>query len=130
MFVLCFYTRTANQFCLLSLLLFDQNISFRIKKNISDQFPDSIHISDLGKEIKTDKEIWEIAKLKNLAIVTFDVDFYDFSIVWGHPPKIILIRSQNQSTHFIAELLNSFQEHIKTFLMEQNTSCLEIIQQE
>lgn len=130
MFALCFYTRTANQFCLISLLLFDQNISFRIKRNISDHFPDSIHISDLGKEIKTDKEIWEIAKHRNLAIVTFDADFYDFSIVWGHPPKIILIRSQNQTTHFVSELLNSFEEHIKTFLREQNTSCLEIIQQE
>ena len=113
-----------------NLLLFDQNISFRIKKNISELFPHSVHISDLGKESKSDKEIWEIAKHRNLAIVTFDVDFYDFSIVWGHPPKIILIRSQNQTTHFVTELLNSFQEHIKTFLREQNTSCLEIIQQE
>lgn len=112
------------------MLLFDQNISFRIKKNISDQFPDSFHISDLSKEIKSDKEIWNIAKQKNLAIVTFDIDFYDFSIVWGHPPKIILVRSQNQTTQFISELLNSFEGHIKAFLTEQNTSCLEIIQQE
>jgi predicted nuclease of predicted toxin-antitoxin system len=112
------------------LLLFDQNISFRIKKTISNQFPDSFHISDISKEIKSDKEIWDIAKQKNLAIVTFDIDFYDFSIVWGHPPKIILVRSQNQTTQFISELLYSFEGHIKTFLMEQNTSCLEIIQQE
>jgi predicted nuclease of predicted toxin-antitoxin system len=75
------------------LLLFDQNISFRIKKLISSAFPNAQHISDFGGSTKSDKEIWEFAKMHNLVIVTFDADFYDFSVIWGHPPKIIWIRS-------------------------------------
>lgn len=39
-------------------LLFDQNISFRIVKQILENFPDSNQISQLGLEDCSDKAIW------------------------------------------------------------------------
>ena len=109
------------------MLLFDQNISFRIKKFLELTFPDSKHISDFGLINKTDKEIWDFAKLKNHIIVTFDADFYDFSIIWNHPPKIIWIRTQNQTTQNVYELFEKYQVAIKDFIADPAMACLEIM---
>jgi predicted nuclease of predicted toxin-antitoxin system len=49
----------------------------------------------------TDNEIWEYARKNNYAIITFDADFYDISIINGHPPKIVWLRTGNISTNEI-----------------------------
>lgn len=74
-------------------LLFDQNISFRLIKRISDIFPESDHVRPLELEDCTDQEIWNYAKSHGFIVVTFDADFYAFSLVWGQPPKIVWIRT-------------------------------------
>lgn len=79
-------------------LLFDQNISHRLLNLIQDILPESKQVRGLGPENQSDKQIWEYAKENEYIIVTFDADFYDFSLVWGHPPKIIWIRTSNQTT--------------------------------
>jgi predicted nuclease of predicted toxin-antitoxin system len=79
-------------------LLFDQNISYKLVSRLNDIFPESRQIRDCGLENSTEKQIWEFAKEKDYVIVTFDGDFYDFSLVWGHPPKIIWLRTFNQTT--------------------------------
>ena len=112
------------------MLLFDQNISFRIKKLIEASFPNVKHITDFGGASKSDKEIWEIAKKQNLVIVTFDADFYDFSVIWGHPPKIIWIRSMYQTTPTVSGLLLKYELNIKDFLKDEMMACLEIIHEE
>ena len=59
---------------------------------------------------------------------TFDSDFYDFSLLYGHPPKIIWLRTFNQSTNNIEVLLTKFIEQIKEFLDDNDdNSCLEIL---
>lgn len=63
-------------------LLFDQNISHRLVTRLKDIFPESRQIRDLDLENSTDKQIWEYAKEYDFTIVTFDGDFYDFSLVW------------------------------------------------
>ena len=110
-------------------LLFDQNISFRIERNIGDVFPGSLHISSCGLMNCEDQEIWEYAKKHHFAIVTFDSDFYDISVINGHPPKILWIRTGNLPTDKIVQLLKSKREIINKFLEHkdfQNISCLEI----
>ena len=70
-------------------LLFDQNISFRVTKKNQHFFPGCKHISDCGLAGHDDSDIWEYAKKYHYAIVTFDSDFYDISLIKGHPPKIV-----------------------------------------
>ncbi len=108
-------------------LLFDQNISFRLSKKIQDIFPGSEQIRVLGLENKSDKEIWEFAKAQNFTIVTFDIDFYDFSLIWGSPPKIVWMRLSDQRTEKIESLLRNRQEIIKDFFESDNLDCLELI---
>jgi predicted nuclease of predicted toxin-antitoxin system len=110
-------------------LLFDQNISFRIAKIISDQYPNAKQVRELGLENSTDLEIWEYAKSNGFAIVTFDSDFYDLSVIKGSPPKIVWLRIGNSSTENTAKALLDNVELIKDFVTDrsfEDLSCLEI----
>lgn len=110
-------------------LLFDQNISFRITKKLFDLFPDCQHVSDCGLMNCDDTNIWEYARQNDFSIVTFDSDFYDISVINGHPPKIIWLRSGNLTTKKITELVILNKDAIKRFLANEefkDISCLEI----
>ena len=110
-------------------LLFDQNISFRITKIISESFPEARHISQVGLADSSDTGIWEYARQHGFTIVTFDSDYYDLSIVKGCPPKIIWLRIGNTSTQVIAKLLMDNKELIRLFISDtnyQDLSCLEL----
>jgi predicted nuclease of predicted toxin-antitoxin system len=110
-------------------LLFDQNISFRIIKKISDIFPEAKQIRELGLENNTDRQIWDFAKENEFAIVTYDTDFFDLSNLFGIPPKIIWLRTGNRKTSDLAELILSRSEIIIEFLRNpsyKELACLEI----
>jgi len=109
-------------------LLLDQNISFRIVKKLPSFF-NAKQVREMGLENKSDIEIWEYAKAKNFTIVTFDADFYDFSILFGHPPKIIWLRTGNTSTQNISKIIIEKSKIIEDFILAENyaeLSCLEI----
>jgi predicted nuclease of predicted toxin-antitoxin system len=107
-------------------LLFDQNISFRIIKILTNHFPGSVQVRELQLEGATDHEIWQYGKNNDYVIVTFDTDFYDFSSLYGHPPKIVWLRTGNTKTLYIANLLIQKEDLIKSFLEDESVSCLEI----
>ncbi len=86
-------------------LLFDQNISFRILSKIEDIYPEDQQVRELELEDSTDKQIWQYANQNNYTIVTFDADFFDMSNLYGHPPKIIWLRTGNRKTSDLERLL-------------------------
>jgi predicted nuclease of predicted toxin-antitoxin system len=108
-------------------LLFDQNISHRILNHIQDILPEAKQVRDLDLENNSDKQIWEYAKKSAYIIVTFDGDFYDFSLVWGHPPKIIWIRTYNQTTKNVEKILRKYIDKMQDFQNDNDLACLEII---
>ena len=87
-------------------LLFDQNISHRIKKLLEADFPACDQIRSLKLENRSDREIWTFAGKNGYVIVAFGADFYEFSNLYGHPPKIIWLRFGNNTTSGIAENFN------------------------
>lgn len=110
-------------------LLFDQNISFRVLKKLDKIFSGSEQVKDLGLQDFSDKQIWNYAKENNFSIVTFDSDFFDLANLFGHPPKIIWLRTGNRKTKEIAELLISKSVIILDFLSNpiyKELSCIEI----
>jgi predicted nuclease of predicted toxin-antitoxin system len=110
-------------------LLFDQNISFRIMSKLQDVFPEAKQVRELGLENSTDREIWEYAKSKDYSIVTFDADFYDMSNLYGHPPRIIWLRTGNRKTSDLAKLLTDRSVIIQEFLTDnsyKDIACIEI----
>lgn len=108
-------------------LLFDQNISFRLVKKLSDLFLGSKQVRQVGLDGATDKIIWDYARKNNFTIVKFDSDFFDYAIVHRIPPKIIWLRTGNTSTTKIAELLIREAANINEFIEESGDKfCLEI----
>lgn len=111
-------------------LLFDQNISYKIISRLSGYFPGSIHVRESKMQASTDKEIWEFAKANSFTIVTYDSDFSNLVSIWGHPPKVIWLKSGNNSTDFLINLLISHAAIIKDFISSaeyENIGCLEVV---
>lgn len=96
-------------------LLFDQNLSHRLKDLLDEIFPESVHVKDIGMESSPDTDIWEYAGKRNFTIVSKDSDFHQRSFVMGHPPKVIWIERGNCSTDEIYILLRKNREAIETF---------------
>ena len=110
-------------------LLFDQNISFRVISKLDTIFHGSGQVKDLGLQNYSDINIWKYAKENNFSIVTFDSDFFDLANLYGHPPKIIWLRTGNRTTQELAELLNSKSEVIIDFISNPTNNelgCVEI----
>ncbi len=107
-------------------LLFDQNISFRVIREISSIFPGSQQVREVGLEGKKDLEIWNWAKKHGFSIVSFDADFVDFSLLFNFPPKVIWLRFGNSSTKNIAHHLIKRSEEIHAFLADKHEGILKL----
>jgi predicted nuclease of predicted toxin-antitoxin system len=67
-------------------LLFDENLSPKLSTRLSDLFPGSLHVRDVGMKATIDPIVWNYAKDNDLMIVSKDADmhFSEFS-VWESP---------------------------------------------
>jgi len=111
-------------------ILFDQNISFRVVKSLSTILPDCNQVRQLGLENATDREIWAYAKENDYAIATFDADFYDLVTLYGHPPKVIWLRTGNIKSDDLIVLIEKRTQQINAFLHEsayKEIGCLEVL---
>ena len=83
---------------------------------------------DIGLSVPAkDTEIWDYARKQGLLIVTNDEDFLHLSIVKGFPPKVLLLRTGNQSRKFIEQILIDTKDQIKTFVESPEYGILELI---
>lgn len=64
-------------------LLFDQNLSRRLVRELEPWFPDSGHVAVLGIETATDREIWAYAAEHGYLIVSKDSDFRQLAFLLG-----------------------------------------------
>jgi predicted nuclease of predicted toxin-antitoxin system len=60
-------------------LLFDQNLSFKLYRQLADLFPGSNQLRLLGLSEADDRAIWEYAKANRFILVTQDADFADMA---------------------------------------------------
>jgi len=107
-------------------LLFDQNISFRILKKLSEAYSGSSHIKTEGLMNASDLEIWEYAKNQHFIIVTQDSDFNDLYLMKGFPPKILWFQTGNLRTDELARILENRQSDIFDFSINSELGCFEI----
>ena len=96
-------------------LLFDQNLASRLVRSLSDVFPGSLHVEDLGMSQASDREIWDHARNAGFVIVSKDNDFQQMSFVFGAPPKVIWIRRGNCSVRETEEILRVNADRIIEF---------------
>lgn len=109
-------------------LLLDAILSWRMVKELEKYFScehvDSI--SEVSRPAK-DKEIWNYARANDLLIVTNDEDFVDLLNTNGFPPKVILLRTDNQNRAYLVQLLIQKRHDIEFFAASADVGLLEII---
>ena len=105
-------------------LLLDENLSVQLTHSLSALYPGSEHVHNVHLGSSTDTAIWDYAKQHGFAIVSKDSDFAERSVLERDPPKIIWIRLGNCSTADVDQLLRSAHETIRTFIEEDEETCL------
>ncbi|MBK7937932.1 MAG: DUF5615 family PIN-like protein [Lewinellaceae bacterium] len=81
-------------------LLLDANLSYRLVKKLSDIYPECLHVLRTGLPVPAnDIDSWNWAKKHGyMFIITNDEDFKHLVERFGFPPKVVLLRTGNQST--------------------------------
>jgi predicted nuclease of predicted toxin-antitoxin system len=108
-------------------LLFDQKLSFRLCRLLSDLFPDSNQVRLVGLERAIDRDVWIYAQANEFCIVTQDSDYADMSALYGSPPKVNWLRCGNQPTSTIEQLIRRHEAEISTVANDDDTDCLELL---
>ena len=73
-------------------LLFDENLSPKLPRILAVDFLGSMHVRDCGLKGFPDEDVWEYARNNGFTIVSKDSDFYQRSLLYGHPPKLVWLR--------------------------------------
>jgi len=106
-------------------LLLDENISRRIIPFILQESPGSTQISLLNKEQSSDTEIWGFAKLNGYIIVMKYADFYDMSVLYGQPPKVIWLKIGSQNKAAVINALPSSRSELEKLFIVEDKACVE-----
>ena len=105
-------------------LLFDQNLSRHIVRQLRDVFPESEHVTSLGLDAATDLEIWAYAGEHGHVIVSKDSDFRQLAFLHGPPPKVVWLRVGNASTATVFQVILDHAEAIETFSDSEDEALL------
>ncbi len=105
-------------------LLFDQHLSHKLVAQLADEFPASQHVRNLGLKDGSDDQLWEFAKQEGFVVVTKDEDFHTRSVLRGHPPKVLWIRSGNCSAELVETLLRKNYSEIEKFVADPDTGFM------
>ena len=86
-----------------------------------------LHVSRTGLPVPADdRHIWDWARLNNHLVITNDEDFYRFAGVLGLPPKVVMLRTGNQSTRFLAALLTRHLADVQALVDSKENGVLEL----
>jgi predicted nuclease of predicted toxin-antitoxin system len=107
-------------------LLFDENLSPKMVEALADVFPDSAHVDRIGLGSGSDDDVWRYAKDNGFMLVSKDSDFYEKSILYGHPPKVIWIRRGNCTNRQIQLLLRNKLDVVTEFYQNHEVSFVSI----
>jgi len=108
-------------------LLLDENLSRRLVPFLQHDYPGSSQVVLLGLESASDREVWQKAKDDGYVIVTRDADFQELSLVWGQPPKVVRLRTLNQTRAATLKVLLDHRELIVESLVIHDLASVEII---
>ena len=94
---------------------------------LQHDYPGSNQVVLLGMESATDKEVWHRARDDDFVILTRDADFQELSLVWGQPPKVIRLKTLNQSRAATLKVLIENRDVIVESLLVQGLASVEIV---
>jgi predicted nuclease of predicted toxin-antitoxin system len=107
-------------------LLFDQNLSFKLCKQLHDLFPGSTQVRLLGMAESHDRILWNYAAEHGLILVSQDSDFAEMAALFGPPPKVIWLRTGNCPTSVMEGVLRRSADALAAFANDPEKACLEL----
>jgi predicted nuclease of predicted toxin-antitoxin system len=105
-------------------LLLDENLSFRLVTGLIDLYPYSVHVRDVGLLGASDLSVWNYAADHDFLLVSKDTDFYERSLVFGAPPKIVWLRIGNSSVSETIALLRNQYIVVRHFFEDTSATFL------
>lgn len=72
-------------------------------------------MQSVGQDCAGDDQVWELARVNGLAIVTKDEDFSDLSVMQGSPPKVIWLQLGNCTTAQVEAIFRARYADIEAF---------------
>lgn len=107
-------------------LLVDENLAPRVAQALSDLFPGSRHVRDVGLERADDRAIWDYARENGFSVLSKDSDFHQLSFLFGPPPRVIWVRAGNCSTSDLIGIIRSRERDIRDFSVDPEAAFLVI----
>lgn len=108
-------------------LLFDENLSFRLVIELADIYPGSKHVRNIGLLGADDLMVWNYAAKHGFLLTSKDADFYERSLVFGAPPKVIWLKTGNCSVSETVTFLRGRYVVIRHFFDDQSSTFLPLI---
>jgi len=108
-------------------ILLDANISWKLTNPLKQFYDECAHVDLIGLSVPADDiAIWNYSLENGYTIITKDNDFLDLLEIRGFPPKIVLLKTGNNSSHALLELLKKIRPMIEE-LEKSEYGLLEII---
>jgi predicted nuclease of predicted toxin-antitoxin system len=105
-------------------LLLDENLSPKPAELVQDMFPGTRHLEDCGQGAADDDEIWRFARANDFVIVSKDSDFYDRSVLYGGPPKVVWVRLGNCTTGEVEAALRRSVDSVASLAESRDTTLI------
>ncbi len=106
-------------------LLLDENLSHLLVHSLGKKLGCEItHVRNCNLKGSPDYKIWDFAHDNGYTILSKDSDFYQRSILHGHPPKVVWIKIGNCSIQDLETLLITEKQKIIEFIVEKDQSVL------
>jgi len=87
--------------------LIDINLPPRLCDWLIQRSHQASHLSDLGGLRMKDTQVWQRAAAQRQVIVSKDADFYEWSLIHGQPPQVLLIALGNCSNNDLFHRLDT-----------------------
>ncbi len=105
-------------------LLLDQNLSRHLVGPLTEVFPGTRHVFELGLERADDEVVWQCAAREGYVLVSKDVDFYQRSILRGFPPKVVWLGLGNCASAEVLAVLLGAASDLRQFVADTEQSLL------
>ncbi len=103
-------------------LLFDANLSPSLIRRLANDYPGSDHV--LNHDLPDDRAIWDFAAAADFVVVSKDTDFFNLSMVFGAPPKVVWLRIGNAGTAAVAGLLLRERSALEALIADYDAALL------
>jgi len=101
--------------------IIDAQLPLSLKKWLKDQGHDAVHTRDLPrKNLSDDVEVINIAVQESRTMISKDRDFFDYFVLKGIPPKLLILTTGNIVNKDLLELFTLNFDHLEILLQQHS----------